>query len=68
MMGKYSSIVIGAIVALLGLLGFIGWWDDFLLVLRGSIPVLLLFAGVIAIIAGWSEIKDEAASKKEAAK
>ena len=64
-MGKYLSVIIGAIVALVGLLGLIGWLGDFLLVLRGSVPAMLIFGGVIAVIAGISEIKDESASKKE---
>jgi hypothetical protein len=63
-MGKYTSIVIGAIVALLGLWGIIGWWCDFLTVLKGSVPAMLIFGGAIAVIAGLSEIKDEAAAKK----
>ena len=67
-MGKYLSVIIGAIVALLGLLGLINWWGDFILILKGSIPVTLLFGGAIAVIAGLSELKDEAASKKEASK
>jgi len=64
-MGKYLSVIIGAIVALLGFAGLIGWWSDFLLVLKGSIPAMLIFGGIIAVIAGISEIRDEAASKKE---
>ena len=64
-MGKYASVIIGAIVALLGAIGLIGWRGDFLLVLRGSVPAMLIFGGVIAVIAGMSEIKDELASKKE---
>jgi uncharacterized membrane protein YccC len=65
MMGKYLSVIIGAIVALLGVWGLIGWWDDFLLVLRGSIPAMFIFGGVIAVIAGMSEIRDELAAKQE---
>lgn len=64
-MGKYLSVVIGAIVTLLGLWGLIAWWCDFLLVLRGSIPAMLIFGGIIAVIAGISEVKDELASGKE---
>lgn len=64
-MGKYLSVIIGAVVALLGLWGLMGWWSDFLLVLRGSIPAMLIFGGIIAVIAGVSELKDELASKKE---
>jgi small neutral amino acid transporter SnatA (MarC family) len=65
MMGKYMSVVIGGLVALLGLLGLIRWWSAFLVVLKGSVPAMLIFGGVIAVIAGISEIKDELAAKKE---
>jgi hypothetical protein len=63
-MGKYMSIIIGAVVALLGVWGILGWWCDFLTVVKGSIPAMLIFGGTIAVIAGLSELKDEAASKK----
>ena len=65
MMGKYSGVVIGAIVTLLGLFGLIGWWGSFLTIVKGTVPALLIFGGVIAVIAGVSEMKDEAASKTE---
>jgi len=65
MMGKYSGVVIGAIVTFAGLFALIGWWDSFLTILKGSIPAMLIFGGVIAVIAGLSEMKDEAAAKAE---
>ena len=64
-MGKYLSVVIGAVVALVGLFGLIKWRGDFLIVLKGTVPAMLIFGGVIAAIAGLSEMKDELASKKE---
>lgn len=65
-MGKYLSIVIGAAVVILGLLGIISWRSDLLTVLKGSIPAILIFGGAIAIVAGLSELKDvEAAGKEE---
>jgi len=64
-MGKYMSVIIGGIIALLGILGIARWWGAFLMVLKGSVPAMLIFAGIIAVIAGVSEIKDELASKKE---
>ena len=64
-MGKYMSVIIGAIVALLGVAGLIGWWCDFMAVLKGIVPAMLIFGGAIALIASLSEIKDELASKKE---
>lgn len=63
-MGKYLSLIVGGVVSLVGLLGLVGWWRDFLTVLKGSIPAMLIFGGIIAVVAGLSEIKDEAAFKK----
>lgn len=63
-MEKYISIIIGAIVALLGLWGLAGWWCDFLTVLKGTMPAMLIFGGVIAVIAGLSELKDAEVAKK----
>jgi len=63
-MGKYASIIIGSVIAVVGVWGLVAWWCDFLCLLRGSVPAMLVFGGVIAVIAGLSELKDEAASKK----
>ena len=64
-MGKYLGLVIGAVVTLAGLIGLIGWWGDLVTVLKGSIPLVFIFGGVIALVAALSELKDVAASKKE---
>ncbi len=63
-MGKYLGVVVGAIIVLLGVRGIIVWWGDFLTVLRGAFPAMLILAGTIAVIAGLSEIRDELSSKK----
>ena len=64
-MGKFLSIIIGGVVAALGLIGLLAWKHDLGVMLRGTVPAMLIFGGVIAVIAGVSELKDEAASKKE---
>jgi len=64
-MGKYMSIIVGGLVALLGILGLMRWWGLFMMVMKGSVPAMLIFGGAIAVIAGISELKDEMASKKE---
>ena len=64
-MSKYAGIVIGVIAVLLGLKGLTAYWGDLLTVLRGSLPVIFILAGAIAVIAGLSEIKDEISSKRK---
>ena len=63
-MGKFLGILIGASAAFFGLLLLIFWWYEFLFILRGVIPAVLIFAGVIALFAGLSELKDTIKSKK----
>ena len=51
-------IIIGGIIsAVLGILGVIAWWGDFVLMLRGLAPIVLALGGLIAIWAGIDEIK-----------
>lgn len=60
------TVVIALVVTLLGVAGVIGWWGDFMVVIKGSIPAFLVLGGAIAVVAGVSELKDKAAAKKEA--
>ncbi len=64
-MSKYLGIVIGVVAVLLGLKGLIAWRGDLLMVLRGSMPAIFILGGAIAVMAGFSEIKDEISSKRE---
>ena len=53
-----KTLVGGAIAAALGLLGLGVWWGEFLMVLTGIIPVMLLLGGGLAIYLGFDELKD----------
>jgi hypothetical protein len=45
----------------------LGWWEDVLAFLRGSLPVMAAFIGIIAIFIGIADIKDRMEAKKEEA-
>lgn len=64
-MGKYISVIGGAVAMLLGIISLIKWWHSFVAVLAGTVPAILIFGGIIALFLGVSEIKDEMAAKKE---
>jgi threonine/homoserine/homoserine lactone efflux protein len=52
------KILLGGIVAvILGVVGLIAWWADFLEVLKGIIPIVLVLGGALAIYLGIEEIK-----------
>ncbi len=57
-MGKILSTVLGFAAIILGIVLFTSWWYDFLIALRAGLPALLVFGGIIAIIAGINEYRD----------
>lgn len=57
-MGKVLSLLIGTIVAIFGLILLLAWWYEFMFILRGIIPVILILGGILAVLAGISELKD----------
>jgi len=53
-----KTLVGGAIAAILGVIGIVAWFPQFLIVLAGTIPVMLLLGGALAIYLGVDELKD----------
>jgi phosphate/sulfate permease len=53
-----KTLIGGAIAAALGLIGLAIWWAEFLMVLAGIIPIMLLLGGGLAIYLGFDELKD----------
>jgi hypothetical protein len=64
--GKEMKILLGGIVALIiGVVGLIAWWADFLEVLKGIIPIILILGGALATYLGIEEVKTTSSAKKE---
>ena len=53
-----KTLIGGAIAALLRLIGIVAWFPQFLTVIAGTIPVMLLLGGALAIYLGIDELKD----------
>ena len=53
-----KTLIGGAVAAALGLIGLAVWWGEFLMVLTGVIPIMLLLGGALAIYLGFDELKD----------
>ncbi len=53
-----KTLIGGAIGAVLGLIGISIWWNPFLQLLAGAIPVMLLIGGGLALYLGFDELKD----------
>jgi len=64
-MGKFLAIL-GGLIAMAGGVFLLvwKWWMPFKIVVKGLIPPVLIFGGLIALIAGISSIRDAARTKK----
>jgi len=67
-MGKYITVLGGLISIIVGIWGLISWWYSFVILLKGSVPPILILGGLAGLFAGISEIKDCMQAKKEEAK
>jgi hypothetical protein len=43
------------------------WWDHVVFFLKGGVPILALFVGLIAVFIGIADIKDRIEAKREEA-
>jgi len=59
------GIVLVVMAVLMCLPGVLGWWGDVLAFLRGSIPVIAVLIGAVAILIGVADIKDKKEAEKE---
>jgi len=64
-----KALILGFVVIAVAVLAVLpaglGWAEDVLAFLRGSLPVLAGFIGFILIFTGIADIKDRAERKKE---
>lgn len=60
------KILLSGIAALvIGVIGLVIWFFDFLLVLKGVIPIALILGGALAIYLGIEDIKTSSTSEEE---
>ncbi|NIM05937.1 MAG: hypothetical protein GTO55_06595 [Armatimonadetes bacterium] len=57
-MGKWLSILVGLILAALGLAGIIGWWSEGVWsFIRSGVVLAAFFVGIGAIVFGIGELR-----------
>ena len=64
-----KAVILGLVVISVAILAIapagLGWGEDVLTFLRGALPVLAGFIGLILIFVGIADIKDRADAKKD---
>jgi len=65
------ALIVGLVAIAFAVLAVIpaglNWWQDVLLFLRGSVPVMAVLIGLLAVFIGIADIKDQIEAKKEEA-
>jgi ABC-type Fe3+-hydroxamate transport system substrate-binding protein len=60
------SLFIGGIVSvILGVIGFSFWWNDFIIILKGGIPILMILGGVLAVYVGLDAMQDKVREERQ---
>lgn len=63
------ALIIGIVLIVAALLACVpfglGWWLDVLAFLRGSLPVMAVLVGFVAVFIGIADFKDRMEAKKE---
>lgn len=63
------ALIVGLVAIAFAVLAVIpmglNWWQDVLLFLRGSVPVMAVLIGLLAVFIGIADIKDQIEAKKE---
>ncbi|MBI9107995.1 MAG: hypothetical protein JEZ04_14705 [Spirochaetales bacterium] len=67
-----KALIIGIILTLFAVFAAIpapglSWWKEILFVLKGFVPLLAVFVGIIALLVGVADIKDAREARREAA-
>ena len=53
-----KTLIGGAIGAVLGIIGLAVWFKPFLQLVAGTVPIMLLLGGCLALYLGFDELKD----------
>jgi predicted RNA-binding protein len=59
-------LLIGGIVSgILGVIGFSLWWSDFIIIVKGGVPIMLILGGILAIYVGVDAMQDRAREERQ---
>ncbi len=54
-----TLLIAGIVSTILGLVGLIAWWNDFLVILKGAAPLAMVLGGILAVYVGHDDIQDK---------
>jgi small neutral amino acid transporter SnatA (MarC family) len=60
------SLLIGGIVSVIfGIIGFSLWWSDFIIIIKGGIPIMMILGGILAVYVGMDAMQDKMREERQ---
>jgi cell division protein FtsB len=59
-----AALAGGLAAVVLGIIGIILWWSEFLRLVMGALPAMFILGGALAAYLGFEEIKDKKAAER----
>ena len=60
-----SLLISGIVSVILGVIGFSIWWSDFIIILKGGIPIMLILGGILAVYVGMDAMQDKMREERQ---
>jgi arginine exporter protein ArgO len=60
-----SLLISGIVSVTLGVIGFSLWWSDFVIILKGGVPIMLILGGILAVYVGLDAMQDRMREERQ---
>jgi uncharacterized protein YlxW (UPF0749 family) len=60
-----SLLISGIVSVILGVIGLSHWSDDFLIILRGGVPIMLILGGILAVYVGLDAMQERIREERQ---
>ncbi len=60
-----SLLISGIVSVILGVIGLSHWSNDFLIILKGGVPIILILGGILAVYIGVDAMQDRMREERQ---
>jgi len=60
-----SLLISGIVSVTLGVIGFTQWWNEFVTILKGGVPIMLILGGILAVYVGLDAMQDRMREERQ---
>lgn len=60
-----SLLISGIVAVVLGVIGFTQWWEQFIIILQGGTPIILILGGILAVYVGLDDMQSRIREERQ---